>query len=353
MLLKMNYAKVVFTYDELGNMTSEKYFDTKELGVIPNDARYSQVLNEYDEKGRLISEEYYDEFDNPALNREGYAAHMISYADSGLIQEEYYLGDDEEPIAIADGYSRRVLISESKYYKADGSPAIGPEGSSTVIREYTSRGDVSLIQYYDENRSSIAVNGVYGIRKEYNAYANLELETWLGADGEPALNDEGYASIWYDYDLSNSANVEKYFQYYRDTEGNDTAARNGAWGVSYLYYPVTLIHRVTYIDQNGAPIMTDQGYAIMEYQEDDNGEKIWEGYYDESEAQTNCLDGYSSVEREFDSKGRLISEKFRDRYNKLTNNTDGIANWNGYYNDDGELVVTNCYDKDLNPVTAP
>ena len=385
---KMKYAKVVYTYDNLGNMTSERYYDTKELGVIPEDARYAQILNEWDDKGRLISEEYYDEYDNLALNRDGYAAHMISYTDSGLIQEEFYLDDDEKPIAIAEGYSRRTLISEdqtngtyvmnvlnetatdedpyakiiqtydrygraieSDYFRRDGSPAIGPEGSPIVTREFTSRGDISLIRYYDENRNSYQVNGTFGMRKDYNAYANLERESWLDEDGTPMLNNDGYASIWYDYDLSDSANVEKKYQYYYDAAGEPIAAKNGAWGVYYLYYPITLIHNEIYIDQNKNPVMIDKQYAILKYQLDENGNRIWEWYYDESNIPTNCADGYFSVERQYDNEGRLISERYVDRYNKLTNNTDGVAGWNGYYDEDGKLVITNRYDKDLNQIS--
>ena len=390
---RMKYAKVVYTYDDLGNMTSERFYDTKELGVIPDDARYAQVLNDYDEKGRLISEEFLDAFDNPVLNRDGYASHEISYTESGLIKEEFYLGEDDTPIAINDDYckySKRILQSEnqvdgtyvmivtnevateeddyaaiiqtydrygrpieSDYLNQDGGPTIGPEGSPIVVREYTSRGDVSLIQYYDESRENYAVNGVYGIQKEYNAYANLERESWLGKDGKPSLNNEGYASIRYDYDLSDSSSGEKQYQYYLDESGEPIAARSGAWGISILYYPVTRIHVITYIDENSKPVVTSDSYAILEYEEDDKGNRIYEGYFDEARVPTNCAEGYSNVEREYDNQGRLIAERYRDRYNKLTNNANGIASWNGYYDEDGELVITSCYDKDLNPIKEP
>ena len=57
--------------------------------------------------------------------------------------------------------------------------------------------------------------------------------------------------------------------------------------------------------------------------------------------------------RNYDDEGRLISERYLDRFNKLTNNVDGIATWNGYYDEEGNLVVTNRYDKDLNPIENP
>ena len=215
-----------------------------------------------------------------------------------------------------------------------------------VQMDYNSFGEVSLIRYYDAEEDAVMVDGAYGIRSDYNGYGNIELKTWLGADGEAMTNQEGYASIRYDYDLSNSEQVEKYFEYYQDTEGNAAAASNGAWGRSILYYPVTRIHEVTYTDQDGNPAMITDGYAVYQYEMDEHENIIWEGYFDEMSVPVNCSDGYASVEREFDEEGRLISERYLDRYNKLTNNNEGVAGWNGYYNDEGELVISNRYDQD-------
>ena len=191
------------------------------------------------------------------------------------------------------------------------------------------------------------MNGVYGVKREYNAYANLERETWLDAYGHPTENEEGYAIKLYDYDLSNSDTVECYYETYLNAAGVPTKARNGAWGMTMLYYPATLVHTISYIDENGEPIVSTKGYAILEYEEDEFGNCVWEGYYDAVHAQINCVDGYASVERSYDEYGRLIAERYLDRYNKLTNNAEGFAGWNGYYEDD-QLVITNRYDQDRN-----
>ena len=255
---------------------------------------------EYDELGQLTHEAYYDE-DHQLLNqKEGYAEHWITYSESGQIQEEYFRNQDGAPAVIAEGYSCRILVSESpdgsytmhvitetmtgvgecavtlrtydrydrpiedRYFDLYGTPAIGPESCSVVVRQYTSRGKISLIRYYNEAGVSTAVDGVYGIENTYNNYDNLETQTYLDADGQPTLNGSGYATIVYDYDLSQSDNVEKYFQYYQDAEGNPVEASNGAWGTSMLYYPVTRVRRVTYIGSTGEPVITTEGYAIME-----------------------------------------------------------------------------------------
>ena len=161
-----------------------------------------------------------------------------------------------------------------------------------------------------------------------------------------------YEMYYYDYDLSDSNRVEKYFLYYLDANDQRCAAKNGAWGMSNLYYPVTRVHKVSFLDENGNPVTTTEGYAILEYEEDENGNRTWEGYYDSLGAQVNCAAGYSSVERGYDGEGRLISERYLDRYNKLTNNVNGVAGWNGYYDSEGTLVITNQYDQDRKAVPA-
>ena len=146
--------------------------------------------------------------------------------------------------------------------------------------------------------------------------------------------------------------MEKYFLYYLDVNDQRCAAKNGAWGVSTLYYPVTRVHQVSFLDENGKPVTTSDGYAVLEYEEDENGNRTWEGYYDSLGAQVNCAAGYSSVERGYDGEGRLISERYLDRYNKLTNNVNGVAGWNGYYDSEGTLVITNQYDQNRTAVPA-
>ena len=303
------------------------------------------------------------------------------------MEEEYYLDIYGQPMVI-DGYSRRTLIAENegdqtyvmqiidetlpedsliytvqtfnrydqpiviRYMDAQDNAAIGPEGCSMVTREYTSRGQISLELYFDADGNPTAVDGVYGVRSDYSAFAKLEKETWLDENGNPAVTKDGYASKLYDYDLSNSQWVEKYFCYYLDPDGTFCAAQNGAWGISTLYYPVTRIHEVTFLNENGAAVTTADGYAILEYETDENGNVTWEGYYDSYHAAAVCSEGYSSVERGYDGEGRLISERYLDRYNKLTNNSQGIAGWNGYYTADGKLVITSQYDMDRQPVTT-
>ena len=274
-------------------------------------------------------------------------------------ERTYTMRAENETLDEGDGvpyslvtYDHYDRIIEERYFDASGQPTEGPEGCSIVQRDYTSRNQVSLIRYFDSAGNSMKINGAYGIASSYNSFGKLETETWLDADGAPAVNEDGYASIHYDYDLSDASRAEKYFQYYLDAQGQPVAAANGAWGMNTVYYPVTRVHVLTFVDEAGKPVTTSEGYAILEYEQDENGNRTWEGYYDAIHAAINCLEGYASKETTFDSNGRKVAERYLDRYNKLTNNADGVAGWNGYYDSEGQLVITNCYDQDRNPVEA-
>ena len=164
--------------------------------------------------------------------------------------------------------------------------------------------------------------------------------------GDPTLNSDGYAAVTYEYDLTNASKVEKYLRFYLDVNDEPCAANNGAYGVSILYYPVTLVHEVTYLDEDGKPANTADGYAMLQYEEDSEGNRTWEGYFDKYGGQANCDEGYSSKECDYDSAGRLIGERYQDRYNKLTNNAEGVAGWNGYYDTEGNLIITSKYNQD-------
>ena len=208
------------------------------------------------------------------------------------------------------------------------------------------RGQIALEKYFDAANSATTVNGAFGVATTYTPFGRIDKQTWLDANGNPAPNANGYAAMTYAYDLTNASKVEKYIQKYFDANDEPCADNLGAYGVSILYYPNTRVHEVTYLDDEGKPVNTTKGYAQLQYEEDENGNRTWEGYFDKYGGQANCDEGYSSKESEYDSAGRLIAERYLDRYNKLTNNAEGIAGWNGYYDAEGNLILTSKYNQE-------
>ena len=237
------------------------------------------------------------------------------------------------------------------WFDAKGNPAVN-EGAHSIEYAYTGRGQVAEEEYFDQADQAVTINGIYGIRRTYTPFGRVDTETQLDADRNPMANSDGYAAIRYDYDLTNASRVEKYYSYYLGTDGEPCEAANGAWGISTLYYPSTNVHEITFLDEDGYAVDSKDGYAILEYKEDENRNRAWEAYYDRFHGQTECGAGYFYRECEYDSAGRLISERYLDRYNRLTNNEDGIAGWNGYYDAEGNLVVTSVYDKDRSALPA-
>ena len=75
------------------------------VGAVTNPyGYYTLTIPKGDDEGRLISEEYYDELDHPAPSREGFAAHYVTYAESGHVASESYKDVNGQPMNVG-GFS--------------------------------------------------------------------------------------------------------------------------------------------------------------------------------------------------------------------------------------------------------
>ena len=114
-----------------------------------------------------------------------------------------------------------------------------------------------------------------------------------------------------------------------------------------VYYPVTRIHTVTFLGEDEEPVMTTDGYAILEYEEDENGNRTYEGYYDTIKAPINCAEGYASVERGYDGEGRLILHVDRNGNRiRTTYNVDGNPVMETGTDRNGENTITRSWEYD-------
>lgn len=383
----MGYASVSYKYDESENLLSVHYYDADHKNILSDSTSYAYYEIERDDEGRLTSLEYYDDSGELVNGSEGYASYHVSYAPGGRVSEEYYQDQDGKPVAIKEGYSRRTLVSEDalegtyemrvtdesgsdkqdyeyalikydnqdraiehRYFTENDQPAKGPDGCFMTISSYSTNGDMVRVFYFDSNEEQTAVKGVYGIQREYTANGRLDRETWLGKKGKPAINQDGYAVLQYDYELNESESIEKEYRYYQDAYGNPVEASDGSYGISIIRYLNTNVCETRYLGADGEAVNASLGFSLYKTEQDDNGNIIRESYFDASGARTEGPEGYATVERDYDAENRVISERYLDHYNKLTNNADGIAGWKGSYGTDGELVIDSQYDKDLKPI---
>jgi hypothetical protein len=176
------FNRLVWQYDERGNLTDQRYF----LGAEPRttmdlqtDAPFFQESTQYDDRGRVARVSRYGtdqkdaafpdgcfeheyEYDRasrrshekcnddarprrPMLNRQGYFARRFAFDARGSVLQESFLGTDEQPIVTKDGYAIIQYENsdlgkpvELRYLGADGLP-LG-NAVAVIKQSYDERG---------------------------------------------------------------------------------------------------------------------------------------------------------------------------------------------------------------------
>mgnify|MGYP000776862907 CR=1 FL=1 len=87
---------------------------------------------------------------------------------------------------------------------------------------------------------------------------------------------------------------------------NENEEQTECWG----YFGISYEHRerediITYLNEEGNPIKTQSGYAIIVRSLDERGQTLDDRYYDENRNPVMCTGGYYGMHRERDGKGRI------------------------------------------------
>ena len=90
------YYRVEYTYDKMGNINREKYYD-QDGQPIRCKAGYAIVYREYDKYNRIVYEKYYDTDGFAIMLEDGAVSHRYEYDEKGnLIKDTRYDYGDHE-----------------------------------------------------------------------------------------------------------------------------------------------------------------------------------------------------------------------------------------------------------------
>lgn len=147
------------------------------------------------------------------------------------------------------------------------------------------------------------------------------------------LDDDGRAVDDYYYDLDmQPIQYAGYYGMHRDYDNN-------GWN-----------NRITYLDENGQPVLCSSGYAIKEYKRDADGTITGEFYFDEKENPTKALLGEYGQLCERDENGRISQITYLGSDGNAATNSAGYAILKRTYYRDGTWNTDMYFDKDGNPV---
>lgn len=226
-------AELTLETTQSGNQERRTYVNSDGTPVVPLDRDYATVLRTKDDDGNVVLEQYLDTQDAPMLRSGHYAA--VSYRREADEIQITYLDAQLNPTTITSGYSsiHRTLTPEGRalqdtYFDLQGEPVKCSGGYYSLLRIYDDQGRVREIIYLDANGNPTQLKAGY----------SREVRV---------LDDAGRVVA----------------VYYRDAEGNPVAATQGQYGEGYQRDENGRVTLITYLDAAGNPSPMNAGYAML------------------------------------------------------------------------------------------
>ena len=241
-----------------------------------------------------------------------------SISDSNIITYTFVNAAEEMTFAIDRGYAVREVVRnaegktiEERYFDTDGNPVELYDSYYGIKYEY--RDHEIIIKYLDSQGNEM-------LRATYSIVVRT-------------LDDDGRAVDDYYYDLDmQPIQYAGYYGIHRDYDNN-------GWN-----------SRVTYLDENGQPVLCSSGYAIKEYKRDVDGTITGEFYFDTQGNPTKSSLGEYGQLYERDENGRISQITYLDSDGNAATNSVGYAILKRTYYRDGTWNTDMYFNKAGNPV---
>ena len=403
-------------YDEHGNETVETHLGLDGKPTVLADG-YATVKSTYDARGKITRQTFHG-VNGDAVLSEQYGSHGwdAEYDEQGNQTVMTYLGLDEKPMALADGYATMKATYDARgnrtrlrFYGVNGEPVlskkdgnhgweadydkqrhqtmityIGPtsiaDGYATMKWTYDDHGNRTRLRCYGVNGEPVVSKkyGNHGWDAEYDEQGNPTVKTYLGLDEKPTTIADGYVIMKSTYDASgkearctflgvNGEPVQHKDGYYGredkyDEQGNKTVETylgldgkpmplaDGYVTMKSTYHAGGKEVRRTFLGVNGEPVQHKGGYYGREDKYDEQGNKIAETYLGLDEKPMPIADGYATVKSTYDARGKLVKQTFHGVSGEpVLSKKDGYHGWEAMYDAHGNQTVKIYLGKDGKP----
>lgn len=310
------------------------------------DARGRQVLNEaLDANGNLIPKRGASD-----------AAVRLRWSDTDDEIERDYIAPGGAPVPGLQGYARletvpdaRGLPIEQRYFDEAGHPVAWRDGDAVMKLAWDDRMLLTgTFQLDAQGHPGVDRHGVYETRIRYDRLRNEVERAFFGADGHPTTNDQGVSVIR------------------RMVDDDDNVV-----GVSYLdetrapvmYRGELASEKLTYddrglqlsseaLDTHGDRTLRKDGYAIVRWVRDRNGDVVEESYLGKREEPISASGGYARRTLKYDVHRRLVETALFDTTGAPTSGAEGWSIERTSYDDRGQVVRVDHLDASGKPALA-
>lgn len=355
----LGYAGIAREYDANGLVKSSTNLDAQGAPVMAGGAARKEF--EYDDAGNCTVTRKYDTADKLIIDADGVAWTKIEYDSSKRPVKETFIGENGEPLFVeSKGYTITTKeydkttdsanILGQAYFDADDNPVLLPAGYAAVRTEYNEENRPFLVDYLDRDGNPVKPqdmkSGYSSIAYEYDDRGNVACEFYFDEDGDPLAVPAGYQSLRKEYNDQNKVTKTEYL----DAEGKRVALSNGTSAVLNEYDENGNAIRETYEDVNGKAYTienpnkedADKWYSYAEVRKayNDQNKMIEQAYYDADGAPAKCAQQFSYQQFEYDEQGRQIRTAWYAIDDQPFVNAQGYASMTSTYAPDGTRTDT-------------
>ena len=324
-LVKAGYYRSMSQYDKWGRETERRFFNLSgDPAIETEETGAHRITWGYDDRGNVTSIKLYD------------TADQATVAGAGNLNDEsnnhYFPFPAHEQRQTFDEQNRAETTA---YFDQDGKPLTGPEGWHARGVEYDKRGFVSAIISLDGQNNPVneTSTGAHRWERVNDAFGQPIEERFFDTERKAvAILDGGYHLRKNEYDKAGNLTVQTYF----DAGNNPVAdltvsAHRVVKSFDRFRHPM----RRQYFDEAGQPINNKQGFHLVESKYDDYGSELGRRWYDKDGHPSNGPDGVHYINYTYDSRGLLarVARYDDDAGNQPVADNDGIHETLCSYND--------------------
>ena len=283
----VHYAKLIMKNDEHGNVVDMKILNSSD--DLMESTTWSHRICTYDSVGNVLTESYYDGQGKlhvpPAL---GYAGVKITYNEQGRMQRITFLGED----------GKRCNLAKEHY--------------CYFTREYDARGNFTRISYFDNRDSLVMTNeGIAIVCYEYDENGNEVARYFLDKDKKPCVLNNSCARFELTYDEQGNIATERYL----NTDGKLMNV-NGMAGIDKTYdmRGNMITRRPIGIDGRLA-----SGLQETRFKYDDRDNIVEEAYFGSNGKAVNCNNGFHKTVGKYNSRNLCVQTEYYNISGQLVN----------------------------------
>ncbi len=325
---KSNAHKITFAYDDRGNRTSIKLFDTFEQPVVAGTRLYYFPAHEqrctYNSKNKLETLSYFD-VSGPKTGPDGWHKLKYEYDKKGFLCAYTTLDSTDTPVVTKQGFcrtERRVdsfgRVVEERYFDFAHHPVTIPEGYHCKRNSYDRADNITKEAYFDAGDGPVSdkTNGVPCISRTFDSFRHCRSEQFRDPSGKPVDGLQHFSRVESEYDHFGNKKASRWFD-------KDSIACKGPNGVHYVKrcydsYPGLITNETRYDTKERPAVGSDGIHEILCLYNDKRHQTKYQ-CFGLNRKPVEDKDGDHRVVSKYDDRGRKI------RCTRLR--ADGRPNW--------------------------